>query len=244
MGDVGLEVAEREQIRQAISANYEAVLERVARAAIRSGRPAEAVRIMAVTKNFPRAYVQAAVASGLDLLGENRVHEAMDKHAAGKRSYELHLVGHLQRNKAKEAAQLFDVVESIDTVHTAAALERRCAALDRTVGILLELNASGEVTKGGFSTEVALLAAAAEITSSCPHLPIGGVMTIGAHSYDENIVRSSFTRLRTLHERLLHHHPSAGVLSMGMSQDFELAIEEGANLIRIGTSLLGPRPAL
>jgi len=243
MGVVDLEIAEPKRVRQMIRANYDAVLERVVRAAGRAGRSADAVRVMAVTKSFPHSRAQAAVAAGINILGENRVQEAVSKHVADARPYELHLVGHLQRNKAKDAARLFDAVQSIDAVHTAAVLERRCAVLDRTVAVLLELNASGEQTKAGFPTEAELLAAAATIAASCPHLPIGGVMTIGAHSDDENVVRKSFARLRVVHEQLLRDYPGAGVLSMGMSQDFEIAIEEGATLIRLGTALLGPRSA-
>ena len=242
MADTGPAAAERERVRQ-IRDNYDAIRERVAAAAARAGRAPDSVRVMAVTKNFPADHALAAVAAGLDLLGENRVQEAAGKHGDRPRPYELHLVGHLQRNKARDAARLFDAVQSIDAVHTADALERRCASLDRTMPILLELNASGEPTKAGFPAAERLLEAAAEIASRCPHLVPAGVMTIGAHSDDEALVRASFARLRTVHERLLADHPDAGVLSMGMSHDFELAVEEGATLIRIGTALLGPRPA-
>lgn len=241
-GGVAPPAAHRQRIER-IRGNVDAVRERAARAALRAGRPVDAVRVMAVTKNAPRDDVLAAVAAGVDLLGENRVQEAAGKHDRPPRPYQLHLVGHLQRNKAADAARLFDAVQSIDAVRTAAALERRCAALDRTVPILLELNASGEPTKAGFPTAGALLDAAAEIAAGCPHLPLAGVMTIGAHSDDQALVRASFARLRAAHERLLAGHPGAAVLSMGMSQDFELAIEEGATLIRLGTALFGPRPA-
>ena len=223
--------------------NYDAVRERVDAAAARAGRATDSVRVMAVTKGFAVDHALAAVAAGLDLLGENRVQEAAGKHGDRSRPYELHLVGHLQRNKARDAARLFDAVQSIDAVHTAAALERRCAALGRTMPILLELNASGEPTKAGFPAADDLLASAEEIAAGCPHLSLAGVMTIGAHTDDEAAVRASFARLRAVHERLLGDHPEARVLSMGMSQDFELAIEEGATLIRLGTALLGPRPA-
>ena len=236
------ELPDRELIER-LRDNVDAVRERSARAAARAGRPADSVRVMAVTKNVPRDHALAAVAAGIDLLGENRVQEAAGKHAGGPRPYHLHLVGRLQRNKAKDAARLFDAVQSIDAVRTAVALERRCAELDRTVAILLELNASGEPTKAGFPTAAALLEAAAEIAAACPHLPLAGVMAIGAHSDDEALVRASFARLRAVHERLLAGHPGAAALSMGMSQDFELAIEEGATLIRLGTALFGPRPA-
>jgi pyridoxal phosphate enzyme (YggS family) len=241
MVDVAPSASDRERV-QRIRDNYHAVRERAARAAARAGRASDSVRVMAVTKNFPREHALAAVDAGLDLLGENRVQEAAGKHADRARPYELHLVGHLQRNKARDAARLFDAVQSIDAVPTAAALERRCAALDRTMAILLELNASGEPTKAGYPTGDALLRAAAEIAAGCPHLALAGVMTIGAHSDDEAVVRASFARLRAVHERLLVDHPHARILSMGMSQDFELAIEEGATLIRLGTALLGPRP--
>lgn len=242
MADTRTGAAERERTRR-IRDNYDAVRERVDAAAARAGRAAESVRVMAVTKGFAVDHALAAVAAGLDLLGENRVQEAAGKHGDRSRPYELHLVGHLQRNKARDAARLFDAVQSIDAVHTAAALERRCAALGRTMPILLELNASGEPTKAGFPAADDLLASAEEIAAGCPHLSLAGVMTIGAHTDDEAAVRASFARLRAVHERLLGDHPEAGVLSMGMSQDFELAIEEGATLIRLGTALLGPRPA-
>ena len=241
-GDAEIGAAHQERIQKMISANYKIVQERVLSAARRSGRSDDAVQVMAVTKNFSHIYSQAALSAGLSLFGENRVQEATSKYSACGRTFELHLIGHLQRNKAQAAANLFDTVQSIDSIHTAVALERRCAAVNRTVKILLELNSSGESTKAGFLTENDLLAAAVEISSSCPHLPIGGLMTVGAHSSDEAIVRSSFVRLRAVHEQLLNDHPSAGVLSMGMSQDFELAIEEGATLIRLGEALLGKRP--
>ena len=242
MADTGRAAAERERARR-IRDNYDAVRERVDAAAARAGRAADSVRVMAVTKGFAVDHALAAVAAGLDLLGENRVQEAAGKHGDRSRPYELHLVGHLQRNKARDAARLFDAVQSIDAVHTAAALERRCAVLGRTMPILLELNASGEPTKAGFPAADDLLASAEEIAAGCPHLSLAGVMTIGAHTDDEAAVRASFARLRAVHERLLGDHPEARVLSMGMSQDFELAIEEGATLIRLGTALLGPRPA-
>ncbi len=242
MADTRTGAAERERTRR-IRDNYDAVRERVDAAAARAGRAAESVRVMAVTKGFAVDHALAAVAAGLDLLGENRVQEAAGKHGDRSRPYELHLVGHLQRNKARDAARLFDAVQSIDAVHTAAALERRCAVLGRTMPILLELNASGEPTKAGFPAADDLLASAEEIAAGCPHLSLAGVMTIGAHTDDEAAVRASFARLRAVHERLLGDHPEARVLSMGMSQDFELAIEEGATLIRLGTALLGPRPA-
>lgn len=248
MADTRTGAAERERARR-IRDNYDGVRERVDAAAARAGRAADSVRVMAVTKGFAVDHALAAVAAGLDLLGENRVQEAAGKHGdrfrhgGCSRPYELHLVGHLQRNKARDAARLFDAVQSIDAVHTAAALERRCAVLGRTMPILLELNASGEPTKAGFPAADDLLASAEEIAAGCPHLSLAGVMTIGAHTDDEAAVRASFARLRAVHERLLGDHPEARVLSMGMSQDFELAIEEGATLIRLGTALLGPRPA-
>ena len=247
MAGAGPSAAERERV-QRIRDNYGAVRARVDAAAARADRRADSVRVMAVTKSFPVDHALAAVAAGLDLLGENRVQEAAGKHGDRpghgecSRPYELHLVGHLQRNKARDAARLFDAVQSIDAVHTAVALERRCATLDRTMPILLELNASGEPTKAGFRAADDLLAAAEEIAAGCPHLTLGGVMTIGAHTDDEAVVRASFARLRAVHERLLGDHAGAGELSMGMSQDFELAIEEGATLVRLGTALLGPRP--
>jgi pyridoxal phosphate enzyme (YggS family) len=218
------------------------VQERIRAAALKAGRAPSAVRLMAVTKGFPRSAVDAALAEGLTLFGENRVQEAEQKFIGNQGPLELHLIGHLQRNKARAASGLFSCVQSIDKEETAAALDARCAERGRTMDILLELNTSGESAKSGFLSPAGLLAALPSI-AEMTHLRVRGLMTVGPLGNNEGRIRSSFASLRELFETI-----AAGgslqkfdTLSMGMSGDFELAIEEGATLVRVGTALFGER---
>jgi pyridoxal phosphate enzyme (YggS family) len=219
-----------------------AVRSRVAAAAGRAGRRAADIRLMAVTKNFPRETVLAAAAAGLTLFGENRVQEAEEKFADIGVPHELHLIGHLQRNKARSAAGLFSWVQSIDKVDTAQALESRCAEKGLTMNVLLELNTSGEASKSGFHSRADLLAAL-DIIRALPHLAVRGLMTVGPLSEDESRIRASFSSLRALFDEIRPGFPGFDTLSMGMSGDFESAIEEGSTLVRIGTALFGQRVA-
>lgn len=233
--------------------NLQSVRERMAAAAQRSGRPAEAVRLLAVTKTQPTECVQLARQAGLRLFGENRVQEAGAKYGPllnGKRAegqgssaepeVELHLIGHLQRNKARQAAGLFACVQSIDKLQTAEALACACREAARDIDVLLELNTSEEPGKFGFTADSDLLEAVTPIRElGC--LKIRGLMTVGPLSDDAARVGRAFARLRALHERIAAELPGFDVLSMGMSGDFEIAIEEGATMVRLGTVLFGPR---
>jgi pyridoxal phosphate enzyme (YggS family) len=226
-----------------IARNLEAVRAALARAAGRAGRDPSGVAVMAVTKAFPLEVVQAACAAGLRLFGENRVQEAEGKYGeAGLPRLSLHLIGHLQRNKARKAAELFEAVDSIDKLETAQALEAACAAAGRTLDILLEMNTSGEATKFGFAGEEELLAAV-EPVLKLPHLRLRGLMTVGPLTEDRDAVRRAFRRLARLFDRLrsLYAGLPLDVLSMGMSGDYETAVEEGSTQVRLGTALFGPR---
>jgi pyridoxal phosphate enzyme (YggS family) len=213
---------------------------RIAAAAARAGRAPGDVRLMAVTKGFPRGVVQDAMGAGLSLFGENRVQEAEAKFAALPGQWEAHLIGHLQTNKARAAAALFACVQSIDSSHTAEALNGRCAELDRSMDVLLELNTSGEQAKSGFKTRDDLLAALDTI-GKMPRLRPRGLMTVGPLTDDMSRIRAAFSQLRSLFEEIRPDVPGFDTLSMGMSGDFELAIEEGATLVRLGTALFGAR---
>jgi pyridoxal phosphate enzyme (YggS family) len=215
--------------------------ERVARAAARAGRRPEEVRIMAATKTFPEDVVRIALEAGQRLFGENRVQEAAAKYSRLK-DLELHLIGHLQRNKARKAAELFAAVHSIDKLETAQALEQACAAANRSMDVLLELNTSGEPTKFGFVDTEALLASVEPILA-LPHLRLRGLMTVGPLSTDASRIRAAFRQLRELYQRLQDEHPelTLDTLSMGMSADFEAAVEEGSTMVRLGSALFGPR---
>ena len=217
------------------------VRERVTRAAARTGRRPEEIRIMAVTKTFPEQVVRQAWDTGQRLFGENRVQEAEVKYAR-LGDLELHLIGHLQRNKARKAAELFAGVHSIDKIETAQALESACSALNRNMEVLLELNTSGEATKFGFESAEALRACVEPILA-LPHLRLRGLMTVGPLTTELDRIRASFKKLSELFRRLQGEYPQASLdtLSMGMSGDFEAAVEEGSTMLRLGSALFGPR---
>ena len=223
-----------------VAANLAAVRSRIAEAARRAGRDPSTVRLMAVTKGFPRETVVEALEAGATLFGENRVQEAETKFTDLAGRCETHLIGHLQTNKAKAAAALFDCVQSIDSLHTAQALDARCAERGRTMDVLLELNTSGEASKSGFPGRDELAAGLEEV-EKLSRLRVRGLMTVGPLTEDEGAIRAAFTRLRSAFEALAVGRPGFDTLSMGMSSDFEIAIEEGATLVRVGTALFGPR---
>lgn len=218
------------------------VRDRVAAAAARSGRRGDAVRVMAVTKTQPRAALEAAAAAGLHLLGENRVQEAAAKLDPPLPGAEVHLIGHLQRNKARAAARLFHTVQSIDKLTTAQALQDALVTTEGAMDVLLELNTSGEAAKHGFA-DAAELRRALEAIARLDRLQVRGLMTMAVWSADAGAVRGCFRTLRRLFEELAPDRPGFDTLSMGMSGDFEIAVEEGATLVRLGTVLFGPRAA-
>jgi len=244
---------------QQLRGNLEAVQERIAAAAQRCGRDPAEVRLLAVTKTHPEHMVDLAFQAGMRLFGENRVQEAVAKYgslptgpAAGPSGEqppaprwlgsELHLIGHLQRNKARLAAGLFGCVQSIDKLDTAEALARACRERGRAMDVLREMNTSGEACKSGCQEEEALLEAAGAVRELAP-LRLRGLMTVGPLTEDAGRVASAFARLRRLYERLRSAAPSIDVLSMGMSGDFEIAVQEGATMVRLGTVLFGARSA-
>lgn len=218
------------------------ILERIDSAASRSGRNARDVRLMAVTKTKPAELIREAYGAGLRLFGENRVQEALSKYPGLPDDLELHLIGHLQRNKAKQAADLFSWVESIDKADTATALEKHSAESDKSMNILLEVNTSGEDSKSGFISEKDVYDFL-ESFDEYPHLKLRGLMTIGPYGGDEKLIRSSFRSLKNLFDSLNEElgEEKMDTLSMGMSSDFELAVEEGSTLVRVGTLLFGSR---
>ena len=223
-----------------LAANLAEVRSRIDAAARRAGRDPASVRLMAVTKGFPRETVLEALEAGATLIGENRVQEAESKLVDLTDRCEVHLIGHLQTNKARAAAALFSCVQSIDSVHTAAALNGRCEERNRTLDVLLELNTSGEASKSGFPG-VDELAAGLDQVEELPQLRVRGLMTVGPLTGDQGAIRGAFARLRQAFERLCVGRSGFDMLSMGMSSDFEIAVEEGSTLVRVGTAIFGPR---
>jgi len=231
---------------QDIAANLERVRARIAAAAGRAGRDPREVTLVAVTKSFPAEVVRMAVAAGLLDIGENRVQEARDKRAllADLGGARWHLVGHLQRNKAGLALQLFDWVHSVDSLELAQVLERRAAQVERTVPVLLEINVAGEETKFGFRLHrLETLFSAVEAMLVLPHLRLEGLMTVAPIAAAAEAVRPVFRRLYELRDLLRRRYPEAPWthLSMGMTDDYEVAVEEGATMVRLGRALFGER---
>jgi len=218
------------------------VRDSIREAAVNCGRDPATVTLMAVTKFHPTEAVRDAIASGITCFGENRVQEARDKYEGRSDRIELHLIGHLQRNKAKVAASIFDWVQSIDRAETARALDASLEQNGRAMDILIEVNTSGEESKSGLRSDDELFTVVDDI-GLLKRLRVRGLMTIAPFTTEEKPIRTSFSRLRLLFEELRGRYPELPLdtLSMGMSNDFRIAIEEGSNLVRIGTAIFGER---
>lgn len=223
-----------------IAANYAAVIERVRAAAERAGRSPGEVAVVAVSKTFPAHAVLEAVAAGVTVFGENRARELGEKVAAIGDRAEWHFVGHLQTNKVRHVVGVAALIHSVDRVGLAEAISRRARTLGVTQPVLVEVNVAGEATKHGI--EVGRAVALAEEVASMSNLELRGLMTVPPWPEDPEDSRPLYEELAHLRDRVLLSVPSAGGLSMGMSRDFEVAIEEGATLVRIGEAIFGPRP--
>ena len=212
-------------------ANLGRVQEAVARACARAGRSPDDVLLIAVSKTMDVERVRLAIAAGVAALGENRVQEAKEKIEALGRPVPWHLIGSLQSNKARDAARLFDWIHSVDRLELAQELSRRA---ERVLNILLQVNLGDEPQKGGVAP--AELKRLHELVAALPNLKVRGLMAIPPATLQPEQARPFFRQLRELREQLGLEH-----CSMGMSADFEVAIEEGATMVRVGTAIFGPR---
>ncbi|MEO8425925.1 MAG: YggS family pyridoxal phosphate-dependent enzyme [Verrucomicrobiota bacterium] len=223
-----------------LAANLERVRQRINAACVGSGRDPSAVILLAVTKGQPPQVVRAAAELGLNLFGENRVQEAKLKIGQCPTPLRWHLIGHLQSNKCRDAVHFFQMIQSVDSLPLAEEINKCAEKSAKTMPVLLEINVAGESTKFGFRPEDLL--AQLERINALRKIEIHGLMTIAPYTPEPEKARPSFRRLRELKEaseRVLGA-PLAH-LSMGMTGDFEIAIEEGATMIRIGSALFGPR---
>jgi len=225
-----------------IKERVEAVRERIAAAALQAGRDPGEILLVAVAKTFPVARIREAIAAGVIDIGENRVQEARVKIAELDTPCRWHLVGHLQTNKAKLAALYFDWIHSLDSLRLAQALEKEGSALGKKVQVLMEVNFGREEQKSGVLEEEVFFLL--EAVGSLPHLRIEGLMAIPPFHPDPEAVRPYFHRLWKLREEAILRFPELPLshLSMGMSHDFEVAVQEGATMVRVGTAVFGPRP--
>jgi pyridoxal phosphate enzyme (YggS family) len=227
-----------------VAANLNRVRERIAAAARRGGRRIEDILLVAVSKGVDPTRVLTVAASGVSDFGENRVQEALPKithlrpQVAG--TVRWHLVGHLQRNKARQAVQLFDVIHSVDSVELAIALDQRAEEAGRICEVLVQVNLASEPQKFGIAPEA--LPAMLQSLSALSGMRVVGLMTI-APQVDPEVARPVFRRLRELRDEVARtgRTPAFAHLSMGMSEDFEVAVEEGATMVRIGRAIFGPR---
>jgi pyridoxal phosphate enzyme (YggS family) len=229
---------------EVLAAVRRTILERIATAAARVGRDPASVQVVAVTKTVPPERIVAAAAAGFPTFGENRVQERQAKAGAtAAATATWHLIGPLQSNKARRAVELFDVIETVDSVELAERLSRIAGELrpERPLRVLLQVNVDDDAAKAGF--EPAALTRDLGAILDLPGISVGGLMTVGRLVDSPERARPTFVALRTLSERLRALHPGLGpALSMGMSEDYPIAVEEGATLVRIGRAIFGARP--
>jgi PLP dependent protein len=225
-------------------ARIEDVRGKIAAAATRCQRSPEAITLVAVSKTHPADSVREAIAAGVADFGENRVQEAESKiPEVGRNAARWHLIGHLQSNKARRAVELFDVIHSLDSVSLARRLDRVCEELDRKeLPVLIQVDLGHEATKAGI--EETAVRELAEAVRECARLNLIGLMTLPPFFDDPEKVHPYFRRLRKLRDELRAEGlfgDSQGELSMGMTHDYEVAIEEGATMVRVGTAIFGAR---
>ncbi len=226
-----------------VKANIERIRSAIAGAALRAGRKVSDVRLMAVTKTVDDDRIMEAIEAGVDIIGESYVQEAKRKIEKRGRKIEWHLIGYLQSNKAKYAVKLFDMIHSVDRMDLAVELNRRSRAQDMAMKVLIEINISGEKTKSGIPYEEAMHLV--KDISSLDNLSIQGLMTIAPWFDNPEDARPYFKALRELRDRIIDANIARAEmreLSMGMSGDYEVAIEEGATIVRVGRSIFGERP--
>lgn len=229
-----------------ISKNIVSIRDRIAAAAQRAGRDPKQISLMAVTKTFPPECIREAYVAGLRLFGENRVQEFAGKAEALRdlRDAEWHMIGHLQTNKAAKAAELFVAVDSIDSLRLAQKLNSAAQELGKRLAVLIEINVGGEAAKSGLAPGATELEEILRSAVDLEYLEFRGLMTVPPFTEDPEQARPYFRKLRELRDQIAAcQWPGTGtnVLSMGMSHDFEVAIEEGSTCVRVGTAIFGER---
>lgn len=225
-----------------IEENIRNIWSRIERAAEKKGKNKGDVELVAVTKTVEVDRIKEAINYGIRIIGENRVQEAESKFDQITEKVEKHLVGHLQTNKVKKAVELFDLIQSVDSQHLAQEISRRASQIGKVMDVLVEINTSAEKTK--FGIDPGDVFAFIDSISNLEGIKIKGLMTIGLFSDNPEDTRPCFKKLKGIFDHLKSEKiPNVEMthLSMGMTNDFEVAIEEGSNMVRIGTGIFGPR---
>lgn len=224
----------------AILDNYNRISDIINETAIKCGRNPDAIRIISVSKTFDAGIIQEAINSGIRLFGENKVQEAHEKFPGLSGVYELHMIGHLQSNKVRDAVNLFELIHSIDKASTALKLNMEAEKNDKIQRVLLQLKTTDEVTKYGADSDEII--SIAETISEFKNLKLEGIMSIGPNTDDKILIQKSFIEtaktLDIINNRL---HLNLTELSMGMSGDYTIAVKEGATMVRIGSAIFGNR---
>ena len=222
--------------------NVAEAFKNISAAAEKAGRNPSEITLMAVTKTVSPEKINEAVRSGCTLLGENRVQELLEKYESYDKNAEIHFIGSLQTNKVKYIVDKVTMIESVDSIKLAEEIEKRCAKIDKIMDILLEVNIADEESKSGFSAEEILFVS--EKIKDFPHLRLRGLMTIGRFGAEIEETREYFAKMRNLLVDIKSKNIDniyINILSMGMSSDYELAVAEGATIVRIGRGLFGER---
>ncbi|MCH7754177.1 YggS family pyridoxal phosphate-dependent enzyme [candidate division KSB1 bacterium] len=225
-----------------IRENVQFARNKIAEACRRSGRKSEEIELVAITKTVDVEQINEAIEAGIRVVGENRVQEAWRKFQEVGEKVHWHMVGHLQTNKVKRVLQFADMIHSVDSVYLAREIQTQAKKLERTIEILIQVNTSGEESKFGLEPEATI--GAIEEVSTLPNLKIKGLMTIGAFLPNPEDVRPCFKLLHDLKDRVNERGITSveiGTLSMGMTNDYEIAIEEGSTMVRVGTAIFGER---
>jgi PLP dependent protein len=232
-----------------VAGKIENVRERIAAAAQKAGRGIEDITLMAVSKTFPPELIREAYQAGLRQFGENRVQEFAEKilSLGDLRDAEWHMIGHLQTNKASKAVELFSAMDGVDSLRLAQKLNDSAGQIGKKLKTLIEINVGGEASKSGLSFDAPELETLLSAAPQLEHLEFRGLMTVPPYFEDPQLARPYFRKLRELRDRIAAQNlPKIrmDVLSMGMSHDFEIAIEEGSTCVRVGTAIFGKRSPL
>lgn len=222
--------------------NVKEAFDRIIKAAETVGRDPSEIRLMAVTKTVPPEKINEAIEAGCDLLGENKVQELLEKYESYDKRAEIHFIGRLQTNKVKYIVDKVSMIESVDSIKLAEEIEKRCAKINKTMDILLEVNIADEESKGGFSADEII--EVSEKIKDFSHLRLRGLMTIGRFGAEIEETRQYFKKMSNLLVDIKAKNVDniyINILSMGMSADYEIAVSEGATTVRIGRGLFGAR---
>ncbi|KQC06267.1 MAG: hypothetical protein APR62_08170 [Smithella sp. SDB] len=225
-----------------IASNINKIKQRIAAAAVRSRRAPDSIKLLAVTKTVSPLYIGKAIDAGIFTFGENYVQEAKEKIAVIEKKVQWHMIGHLQSNKAKYAVRLFDYIHSVDRIDLAREVDKKAGVIGRKINILIEVNISGEKTKNGIPADAAI--SLIKDISRLENLSVRGLMTMAPYSTNPEDARLYFKALRNLRDAIINEgitNINMEELSMGMTDDFEIAIEEGATIVRIGRAIFGER---